>query len=296
MITMVLILLNFICLEMLLSSIFFIIVFALKLPLIDYFEFFFRRGLLVNNRRFLCFLLYTISFPLWVNTFTYDCLQNRNKNNLIISYVRLILFLVLFFSHKVLNLWVVLELTELLFFIAIIGWGHQTERIEARLSLVFYAIVTSLSLLGACLFVYYDFITTRLTLIDKILNLNVPTTSKNMIFYLLVSLVLKLSIHQVYVWLPSYKVKLPVFSFVASAAILLTLGRYGIWLFVPHICLISRDIFISIILIRCAILRLLTDYYLNILKEIITLLLNNRYMQTLIFIFLYQKLWLYIIQ
>jgi NADH-ubiquinone oxidoreductase chain 4 len=75
--------------------------------------------------------------------------QNFNKNRLILLNSILILFLVLFFfSSESLNLYVIFELAVLPIFMIIIGWGYQTERLEARIRLLFYTIVASLPLLG----------------------------------------------------------------------------------------------------------------------------------------------------
>jgi NADH-ubiquinone oxidoreductase chain 4 len=116
--------------------------------MLNYFEFLYRIGLQVNNRSFLLFLLCILSF-IWANICICHYYQQTNKNNLIILNLILILFLSLFFfSSESLNLYVIFELAVLPIFIIIIGWGYQTERIEARLRLFFYTIRASLPLLG----------------------------------------------------------------------------------------------------------------------------------------------------
>lgn len=240
-----------------LLSIFFIIIFILKFPVINYFEFIFRRSLQINNRSFLLFLLCILSF-IWANICIYNYYQSRNKNNLTILNISLILFLVLFFfSSESLNLYIIFELAVLPIFIIIIGWGYQTERLEARLRLLFYTITASLPLLGVYLWIYFNSATTKLILIDKILNLNVSLTSKIIIFCLLAAFLVKLPIYGVHLWLPKAHVEAPVFGSIILAAILLKLGRFGIWVFIPYIYLDSVNIFVSIRLIGGVLVSLL---------------------------------------
>lgn len=188
----------------------------------------------------------------------YGYFQNRNKNNLLIlNTILIIVLLLFFFSSEVLNLYVIFELAVLPIFMIIIGWGYQTERLEARLRLLFYTIVASLPLLGTYLWMYFNSITTKIILIDKILNLNASLTSKIIIFCLLAAFLVKLPIFGVHLWLPKAHVEAPVFGSIILAAILLKLGRFGIWLFIPYTYLDSVSGFISIRLIGRVVASLL---------------------------------------
>lgn len=167
-------------------------------------------------------------------------------------------FLVLFFfSSESLNLYIIFELAVLPIFIIIIGWGYQTERIEARLSLLFYTITASLPLLGVYLWIYFNRYTTKLILIEKILNLNGSLTSKILIFCMLAAFLVKLPIYGVHLWLPKAHVEAPVFGSMLLAAILLKLGSFGVWLFTPYVYLDAVNIYISISLIGGVLVRLL---------------------------------------
>lgn len=168
------------------------------------------------------------------------------------------MFLTLFFfSSESLNLYVIFELAVLPIFIIIIGWGYQTERLEARLRLFFYTIRASLPLLGIYLWLYLNSITTYLILIDKIIIINNSFTSKIIIFCLLAAFLVKLPIYGVHLWLPKAHVEAPVFGSIILAAILLKLGSFGIWLFTPYIFLDSVNIFISIRIIGGVLVRIL---------------------------------------
>jgi NADH-ubiquinone oxidoreductase chain 4 len=170
----------------------------------------------------------------------------------------LIIILVLFFfSSESLNLYVIFELAVLPIFIIVIGWGYQTERLEASIRLLFYTIVASLPLLGIYLWIYFNCLTNKLILIEKILSFNNSRTRLIMIFCLLAAFLVKLPMYGVHLWLPKAHVEAPVFGSIILAAILLKLGRFGIWVFSPYIYLDRVNIFISISIIGGIFVRLL---------------------------------------
>lgn len=53
----------------------------------------------------------------------------------------------LFFSVSFLSLYIYFEFRILPIFLLIMGWGYQTERVRARLALIFYTISASMPLL-----------------------------------------------------------------------------------------------------------------------------------------------------
>lgn len=249
--------LNFIFWELLLLTIFIIIIIIIKFPIINFFEFIIRRSLQINNRRFLLFILCILSF-LWSNICIYNYYNYINKNRLIILNLSLLIFLVIFFfSSESLNLYVIFELAVLPIFVIIVGWGYQTERLEARISLLFYTIAASLPLLGIYLWIYFNLITTKLILIEKVLNINNSFLSKIIIFCLLAAFIVKLPIYGVHLWLPKAHVEAPVFGSILLAAILLKLGSFGIWIFTPYIYLDAVNIFISLRLVGGVLVSLL---------------------------------------
>ena len=170
----------------------------------------------------------------------------------------LIMFLVIFFfSSESFNLYVMFELSVLPIFIIIVGWGYQTERLEASLSLLFYTIAASLPLLGVYLWIFLNSLTTKLILMEKVLSINNSFLSKIIIFCLLAAFVVKLPMYGVHLWLPKAHVEAPVFGSIILAAILLKLGRFGIWLFVPYIYLDIVNFYISVRFIGRALVRVL---------------------------------------
>lgn len=222
-----------------------------------YYEFFYRRGFQINNSSFLLLLLCLLSF-VWARICAYRYFEQSNKNRLVLLIISLMLFLIIFFfSSESLNLYIIFELAVLPIFIIIIGWGYQSERLEARLRLLFYTITASLPLLGIYLWIYFDSITTNLLLIEKLLTLNNSLISKIIIFCLLAAFLVKLPMYGVHLWLPKAHVEAPVFGSIILAAILLKLGRFGMWLFIPYVFLDSVNIFISIRLVGGVLVRIL---------------------------------------
>ena len=211
----------------------------------------------MNNRRFLLLFLCVLSF-LWANICMPNYYQDKQKRTLILLNLSLMLFLsIFFFSSESLNIYVIFEMSVLPIFIIILGWGYQTERLEARIRLIFYTITASLPLLGVYLWIFFNRITTNLIIIEKILNINNSYISKIIIFCLLAAFLVKLPIYGVHLWLPKAHVEAPVFGSIILAAILLKLGRFGLWLFVPYIYLDRVNIFISISFIGRILVRLL---------------------------------------
>lgn len=104
---------------------------------------------------------------------------------------------------------------------------------------------------------YFNCLTNKLILIEKILNLNNSRTRLIIIFCLLAAFLVKLPIYGVHLWLPKAHVEAPVFGSIILAAILLKLGRFGIWIFRPYIYLDRVNIFISISIIGGVLVRLL---------------------------------------
>lgn len=146
----------------------------------------------------------------------------------------LLLFLIVFFLvEKLLNLYLFFELSVVPIFIIIVGWGYQTERLGARLRLIFYTISASLPLLIILLWL------NKILFLNRILLLfffkNCSELRLVFILGLTAAFLVKLPIFGVHIWLPKAHVEAPIFGSIILAAILLKLGRYGIWLFIPKI-------------------------------------------------------------
>jgi len=255
-------LINFISWEIITLIFIPFILFILKSPLLITSEFVNSSGIQIRNRSFLLILLSILSF-FWAFRCISQLSQQINKQIIITLIISLLGFLLLFFfSSEIFTLYTIFELSVIPIFSIIIGWGYQRERIEARLSLIFYTITASLPLLFSFIYLYTQSLTTRITYYDFMINLNNSGLIKLSIFCLIAAFLVKLPIFRVHLWLPKAHVEAPVFGSIVLAAILLKLGRFGILTFFPFLFLDNVNIFISVrivggVLVRVLCIRLL---------------------------------------
>lgn len=149
------------------------------------------------------------------------------------------------------------ELSVIPIFRIIMGWGYQSERLNASLSLIFYTLTASIPLLLILLWRSFNFYG-RINLININRIINKSNISLIRIFCFLIAFAVKLPIFGVHVWLPKAHVEAPVFGSIALAAILLKLGSYGLWVFIPSVYSFKdTNIWISIRLIGRVIVRAL---------------------------------------
>ena len=78
---------------------------------------------------------------------------NNFSYNFVINIILISLFF-LFFTSSFLSIYIYFEFRILPIFLIIIGWGYQTERVRARLALIFYTVSASMPLL---IFYYYEY-------------------------------------------------------------------------------------------------------------------------------------------
>lgn len=148
--------------------------------------------------------------------------------------IMLIIFLLTFFcANKTFRIYISFELAVVPIFIIILGWGYQVERLPARISLLFYTLSASLPFLLLLLTIRRNL---RLFTLSNLTNFSrINEASRKWIISLLflLAFAVKLPMFGVHVWLPKAHVEAPVLGSITLAAILLKLGRYGLWLFIP---------------------------------------------------------------
>lgn len=104
------------------------------------------------------------------------------------------LILILFFvSSSLINFYIFFEFSILPIFMIIIGWGYQTERVRARLSLIFYTVLASIPLLIYILSSY------KLKKIFFFYQLGLINTTNNVSYLILLSVT------------AAFLIKLPIF-------------------------------------------------------------------------------------
>lgn len=232
--------------EITIFLIFSIFLIVLENPVINYSDFIYNSGIQINNSRFILFLLCILSF-FWAATCMNSFFQLNSSQRLFSIILILLLFLIIFFfSSETINLYVIFELSVLPIFAIIIGWGYQSERLNASLSLIFYTITASLPLLMAFLWIFNNRLSTKFIFLDFLISNNNSFLTKLLIFCFMAAFAVKLPMYGVHLWLPKAHVEAPVFGSIILAAILLKLGSYGIWIFSSYIFLDNVNIFISI--------------------------------------------------
>uniref|UniRef100_A0AAU7V9U0 NADH-ubiquinone oxidoreductase chain 4 n=1 Tax=Stenopsocus obscurus TaxID=3074946 RepID=A0AAU7V9U0_9NEOP len=146
--------------------------------------------------------------------------QNNYMNILII----LLLFLVLsFYTTNLFLFYLFFEGSLIPTFMIIMGWGYQSERVQASIYLLMYTLVCSLPLL-LMIFYFYN----ESNYLSMLLNLDKKIYINFMIFvFMYTAFMVKLPMFMLHLWLPKAHVEAPVAGSMILAGVLLKLGGYG---------------------------------------------------------------------
>uniref|UniRef100_A0AAU7VAT3 NADH-ubiquinone oxidoreductase chain 4 n=1 Tax=Stenopsocus periostictus TaxID=3074947 RepID=A0AAU7VAT3_9NEOP len=150
--------------------------------------------------------------------------SNFYKTNYMSTLIVLLLFLVLsFYTSNLFLFYLFFEGSLIPTFMIIMGWGYQSERVQASIYLLMYTLVCSLPLL-LMIFYFYN----ESNYLSMILNLNKKIYINFMIFvFMYTAFMVKLPMFMLHLWLPKAHVEAPVAGSMILAGVLLKLGGYG---------------------------------------------------------------------
>nr|YP_009742414.1 NADH dehydrogenase subunit 4 [Caloptilia theivora]QID90522.1 NADH dehydrogenase subunit 4 [Caloptilia theivora] len=173
---------------------------------------------------------------------------NYYNNFFILNILLLLLFLYVTFStNNIFMFYLFFEASLIPTLMLIIGWGYQSERIQAGLYLLFYTLFSSLPMLMSIFFIYCEYYCLNLYMLKFFY-------SNLLIFYLsmIMAFLVKMPMFFVHLWLPKAHVEAPVSGSMILAGIMLKLGGYGLYrflIFLQEINLKMSFIWVSISLV-----------------------------------------------
>uniref|UniRef100_A0A1P8NN32 NADH-ubiquinone oxidoreductase chain 4 n=1 Tax=Phratora vulgatissima TaxID=878366 RepID=A0A1P8NN32_9CUCU len=174
----------------------------------------------------LSFTLILLSF--WICSLMILASENLFKLNNYFNlflFVLLILMLSLYLTFSSLNLFVFylfFEISLIPTLFLIIGWGYQPERIEAGIYLLFYTLLMSLPMMIMLFYMYKNYYSLHIQLMNFYLNNIFMFLCLNMVFFV------KLPMFFIHLWLPKAHVEAPISGSMILAGIMLKLGGYGL--------------------------------------------------------------------
>nr|UGS80407.1 NADH dehydrogenase subunit 4 [Lachesilla punctata] len=146
------------------------------------------------------------------------------KNQFLFVLLMLLLFLVLsFYSTNVFLFYLWFESSLIPTFFLILGWGYQSERLQAGVYMLLYTLIFSLPLM---IMIFWLFNLSGS--VSMFINFGYNKMNLFMFVAVFSAFLVKLPLFMLHLWLPKAHVEAPVSGSMILAGVLLKLGGYGI--------------------------------------------------------------------
>nr|YP_010585973.1 NADH dehydrogenase subunit 4 [Abaria herringbona]UZZ43709.1 NADH dehydrogenase subunit 4 [Abaria herringbona] len=131
------------------------------------------------------------------------------------------LLILIFLMMNIFMFYIFFEISLIPIFMMILGWGGQSERIQAGLYLLFYTLFFSLPMLLGLIYIFY--------LKDTLIMFMIFGLSNNILYLILMlSFFVKMPMFMIHLWLLKAHVESPIAGSMILAGVMLKLGGYGI--------------------------------------------------------------------
>nr|UGS80381.1 NADH dehydrogenase subunit 4 [Lachesilla pedicularia] len=166
----------------------------------------------------ICFLMILSSETIMKNKFF--------SNQFLFMLLLLMLFLLMsFYSMNVFMFYIMFEASLIPTFFLILGWGYQSERLQASVYLLMYTLIFSLPLMIMIFYIFFD-----LGTVSMMFGMEFMEKKINLLMFIMTyfAFLVKLPLFSLHLWLPKAHVEAPVSGSMILAGVLLKLGGYGI--------------------------------------------------------------------
>nr|UGS80329.1 NADH dehydrogenase subunit 4 [Hemicaecilius mockfordi] len=156
-----------------------------------------------------------------------ESIFNKKFYNIQFSFVLLMMMMFLLMSFYVMNVflfYVWFESSLIPTFFLILGWGVQSERLQAGGYMLLYTLIFSLPLMIMIFWLYKNMGT-----VSMLFNIEMKNKFNLFMFiFIYLAFLVKLPLFMLHLWLPKAHVEAPVSGSMILAGVLLKLGGYGV--------------------------------------------------------------------